>query len=406
MHKNWMIHGKPIAALLLCLAMILSFAGCANPDTRETTAATEEQYIVPATEAATEPATQAPTEPAADLVTDAYTDALDDGWQLCCYHIPQVNLNGKADALNAKIYDQMYSELQEYVYQSMKDYGYPDVSYMLYIWGQKDDLLSIVVQVNSSMVAWVDYYVFTISLETGEEVTADVLCAAYGLTEAGFQDLAKTTLQTYWDGRKETLIQNLGENYYQSLVDRTLEQENVASSIPYINADGELCMVANIYSPAGADSYLHLLNTASGAEEPRIECAETHVIEATEAAETEPAQTLETVSVTEEDILGEWVIDTEYTAAYSNVSMWDIYGSSFSGGENKMTFGADGAYQYYVGWCYGNGTFQIENGEIIAQLTDGDPIQGTLKLMVMKDGVLRIALDQYEDGTLVFWTKA
>lgn len=68
-----------------------------------------------------------------------------------------------------------------------------------------------------------------------------------------------------------------------------------------------------------------------------------------------------------------------------------------------MTFNADGSFSYYVAWCYGNGTFEVSDGSIIVNLSDGDPI--SIEFTVTTDGVIRIGVDQYLDGKLVFWVK-
>lgn len=111
-------------------------------------------------------------------------------------------------------------------------------------------------------------------------------------------------------------------------------------------------------------------------------------------------------TITEGDLLGEWVVDEEYTMAFNDMSMWDLYGTSFSDSGNKMTFASDGSFSYYVAWCYGNGSFELRSGEIAVNLDDAEPIQGAMRLKVMTDGVTRIALDQYGDGSLVFWVRS
>ncbi len=41
---------------------------------------------------------------------------------------------------------------------------------------------------------------------------------------------------------------------------KTISQENIEQSIPYINGEGDLCIVAKVYSLAGADYYWNNLN--------------------------------------------------------------------------------------------------------------------------------------------------
>lgn len=108
---------------------------------------------------------------------------------------------------------------------------------------------------------------------------------------------------------------------------------------------------------------------------------------------------------TVQDLIGDWEVDAEYTMDINNMSMWDFYGTSFSRSGNLMSFRSDGSYRYYVAWCYGNGTYELQNGAISINLSEGDPIEGVAKLIVTFDGKLRIGLDQLGDGKYVYWEK-
>lgn len=107
--------------------------------------------------------------------------------------------------------------------------------------------------------------------------------------------------------------------------------------------------------------------------------------------------------ITKQELIGDWEVDTDYTMNYNKMSMWDFYGTSFSHGGNKMTFNSNGTFSYYVAWCYGYGVFDVKEGSIILNLSDGDP--DSIELTVTSDEVIRIGLDQYLDGKLVFWVK-
>jgi hypothetical protein len=137
------------------------------------------------------------------------------------------------------------------------------------------------------MYSWTDFYVYTISVDTGEEISYMELLGAYDLSEADFYNLVKETLKKYWDSRKSDMISFVGEDYYHTLVERTIAEENVKNAIPYINSNGELCFVAYVYSAAGAEKYLHLLNTTGTADEGWIECTIDHFAEETQADNSE-----------------------------------------------------------------------------------------------------------------------
>ena len=86
------------------------------------------------------------------------------------------------------------------------------------------------------------------------------------------------------------------------------------------------------------------------------------------------------------------------------MSMTDLYGTSFSDSNPKMVFNDDGSFTYYAAWCYGNGNYSLNSETIRLDLYDGDPVQGTTELQVYSDGVKRIGLDQFNNGTIIFWT--
>lgn len=110
-------------------------------------------------------------------------------------------------------------------------------------------------------------------------------------------------------------------------------------------------------------------------------------------------------TITEQELIGEWVIDSEYTMEITGKSMKDLYGSAYKYG-NGMTFSSDGIFEYYAGFCYGKGTYNINGEKVVVNITEGESGLGEQKLLVIKDGVTRIAMDQYQDGDLVFWVKA
>lgn len=404
-----LLNGKKASLLLMCFAATLSAFGCEKKSTIETDPVVIETESLESSEAITY-------EYSSDLVTDAYWDTLYDSYfsqKILCYHIPQINKDGASVSdMNTKIYNQLNDILQKDVYTGMESENYfPQLSGMAYSWKQKDNLLSIIVETNQNSWAWTDYYVYNIFIDTGKEATIEKVAAMYDLSEEQYFDLAKTTLEKYLELLRNSLNASADDTIFNDIVERTLADENVRASIPYINSKGDLCIVANVYSLAGADSYFHLLNTSDGTEEARIECTIDHSNEITTAAdqttedyETEALADENQVSITQEELLGEWSLDTEYTMNYNNMSMTDLYGTSFSDSNPKMVFNDDGSFTYYAAWCYGNGNFALNGKTINLDLYDGDPIQGTTELQVYSDGVKRISLDQFNNGTIIFWT--
>lgn len=129
--------------------------------------------------------------------------------------------------------------------------------------------------------------------------------------------------------------------------------------------------------------------------------------ETADSPETEQTESIaenDTDTITEQDLIGEWTLDNEYTMEYTGKSLTYFYGTMLKYGYH-MTFGSDGSYEYGVSEYYGKGSFELRDGELYVDLTEGNPFEGKVKLFVMTDDVICIAMDQFGDGNLIFWIK-
>ena len=212
-----------------------------------------------------------------NLVSDAYADAFTDDYDCeYCFHIPQFNLYGDlAQQVNQTIYDRCYSILERDAYSCMDEYGYSELGEMLYCWGYQGDLASVVIETNASMWADTQYQVYSISTATGSEVSMDDLLAIYGMDRESFYDLVHSRLNQYWDEMR-IHRDNVGNDFFNDRVTRTLADENIRKAVPFINPDGGLSFVANIYSLAAGDCYWHLINAEGSLETVYMECTKDH----------------------------------------------------------------------------------------------------------------------------------
>ncbi len=406
----------------LLLAGCLASAGCGSQDNpakaaseTETAPVTE---TVPATDQAVTTETTAPeteTESAAmpddaDLVTDAYADsiAVESGGisELFCYHIPEIHLNGSLEAaVNARIYEEMKGILDDEVYSYDLEEGlYPLLAGMHYTWGRTSDALSVVVQ-TSLDYSWWGYYVYNISLDSGEMLSDQELLGLYGISEDEFHNQVRLELEAYIDSMFTP--DQIGEEVYQMIVQQTVAEENISGVRPYINPDGKLGYVANIYSPAGADSYYHLMNYDDGTEADRIECQADHSEDA-ESDQPEEQETAAAAAVPLESLTGTWEIDAEYTMEYNDTGMTTIFGTAYKYG-NQLNINGDGTLDYYVGVGYGGqGTYDFTDNVLHAEVTqyESDALE-SLELVPVSDeadeGLVR--LKTYIAGYDIFWKK-
>lgn len=205
------------------------------------------------------------------IVSDAYSAVISDDSlsKNYYYHIPQIKMRKNITSeVNEKIYRELKGILDDEVYFYINKGRHPSLSEMQYAFGKKDKMVSIIVKTMETNRYNPQYYVYNISSENGKELSVDELVGGYNMSIDAFYDLVKGTIKKYWDAQQSGLLNSgFSKTEYDKLVQRSLEDENIKKVNPYINSEGDLCVVAYIYSPAGAGGYFHILNTTNGTEE-------------------------------------------------------------------------------------------------------------------------------------------
>lgn len=193
-----------------------------------------------------------------DLVTDAYCEEF--GGRK--FNIPKINLSSDAVAdINAEIWTNLYDgvvvEILEWWNQGHYE-GYETITYDWYI---NNDILTLVVESHPVGWHWVDYYVYNVSISTGDRISLNELISMTGLSQAEYLDTVRQALgSTYFQG-KESYIEQVGyDNFFRTQLENTLSEDNIQSCVPYFNGDGQLCIIGAIYSLAAADFYYHEIN--------------------------------------------------------------------------------------------------------------------------------------------------
>ncbi len=181
-------------------------------------------------------------------VVDAYRDTA------FCYHIPKLVLSGdKASSFNKTMYSKLYGILEN-----------EELYWMRYTWGQKKNVVSIVVQAIEDGTEISNYYFFYASVADGKQTNAQALLDECGLSQQKFYQIAKTAMKAF--------LEDADSYLYERQKAKTLADSNVKLSQPYINSKGELCIVAHFYIDAGGGSDWQMINTVTGAQEPWLEC--------------------------------------------------------------------------------------------------------------------------------------
>lgn len=274
-------------AWLLFWVMILSiFAGCAPaehqptdppltepplPTMTDTIPATETEApttVPPATQPLeTEPLTE-PTiwlpEPIAivpwhrfPLVTDAYYLCLHNRDnkgvyidEYCHYHIPQISTDGMG-AVNTRMAEELYPRMEEVLISVAVSRRDAFFWHMAYLWGQKDDVVSILV--GSEYSHSLDYVVYNISLEEKTFVEDEVIYEAFGLTAESYRELLREKAgEAYLYNARNYPVFSVDKEPYASEYAETMSDEFLDQAMLYIGEDGSLCAVLRVRTTAGA----------------------------------------------------------------------------------------------------------------------------------------------------------
>lgn len=183
------------------------------------------------------------------------------------YCIPKINLPGKMmEVVNSEIYDALYPITQNSI-QEISEYEYPFTSAGIsYRWSMNKDVLSLVIcndRYPDSSGGY-EYMVYNVSIADGIILSKDEVVSKAGLSKSEYIEMVKLNLGSrYWMSwsRANENFDNLSfVEFYNSHLKSTISQTNIDESCPYMDKEGNLCVIAKIYSLAAADYYWHDLN--------------------------------------------------------------------------------------------------------------------------------------------------
>lgn len=156
-------------------------------------------------------------------------------------------------------------------------------------------------------------------------------------------------------------------------------------------------------TPNGTDTY-QLVSYSLSAESSKEHNAEAprESSAPTEAVPTEPSSSAIAVTITPQELVGNWNVDTQRTMDYNGKSMNFMFGKPYS---DSMSFDASGNFKYYITYYGGEGSYLILDNYIEYAITDWYDEQVTAQLEVLEiDGALYLV--QEVSGNKVFWEKA
>lgn len=197
------------------------------------------------------------------LVTDAYNENLY-GREVA---IPKINISSDTvKNINDEIWQEIYVDTVEICKESWAmNPGLAD--YIKYKWDLNGDTVSLVIESKPEDWAWWDFYVYNVSVSSGEVVSNEDIVSQAGFTWEDYQQKIRDAAGSYFASGfangGDTLKQSWFIEAYNNAIDSTLSQDNIDLARPYINSDGQLCVIVPVYSVAGANYYYRDLNLES-----------------------------------------------------------------------------------------------------------------------------------------------
>lgn len=175
------------------------------------------------------------------------------------YKLPKINMySSGVEKINNEIKTNIISKAKNGI-----EVGEPwSASYNWYV---NNNILSLVINMNYSGDVKA-YYVYNVNMKTGAICTNSELLSLKGLSESDFLNKAKIAYSKTFKEKYNTISSN--DKQYIELYNKTISSSNYSVNVPmFLNSNGELVVVGNIYSFAGAESYKHLITVTGVAGE-------------------------------------------------------------------------------------------------------------------------------------------
>lgn len=266
---------KKFAAILLLFALLLAMTACAGIDEPHTETETP-TTAAPATQepqtTTLPPTTEAPqpqTEPAPTEETEheiyvysIFSDNAEVDDVLCCFDIPSVWIDEEeVEDANALIWKELHDETYvPLVEEPMAEYGNIDIAGISYDYNYSHGILSVIAWYHGFYTSEQTYRVYNILASEKRLATRAEVLQAFGMTEEDYRVKAADIVGSYaWDSHQSALINasdrpDFAEEIYDC-IRKTVVEDNLFDTMPFVMDTGTLFILARIYTPAGAGYY-------------------------------------------------------------------------------------------------------------------------------------------------------
>lgn len=123
------------------------------------------------------------------------------------------------------------------------------ISYEAWIY---EDTLTLMIQ-DISDWGFSTYFAYTFRISDGELLEDDEMALRFDITEDALESAVRNALNEQYKNLYGS--GSTSNEYYQTQLDKTLSEENIDDVSYYLSQEGDLMVLATIYSLAGADAY-------------------------------------------------------------------------------------------------------------------------------------------------------
>ncbi len=182
-------------------------------------------------------------------VFDKEYDYFDEKTQV---EIPAFNINTEEiKELNSKI-EEEYQEIAE----ANEEFGSTEVTYEYYV---NDDIVSLVIKKSYLEASQETYEVYNVNQKTGTVLEKEDILTAKNITKDAYEAKIAEQISAKFDETTAAFKEMVG---YEDIKEKNNSKENCSleNTEIYINEEGKLSYIANVYSLAGAEKYQRIFD--------------------------------------------------------------------------------------------------------------------------------------------------
>lgn len=205
-----------------------------------------------------------------EQVTDAFCKLIKTDSGEFCFHIPKLDIDEEwVTDINKEIYDTLYDEYEKGVLAFENED--PAISSMEYEWAKKDDIISITVQIKNDFTDKYEFFVFNIDTGEKRKITSEELLSKLGLNSDEFYDKIKNFVKENGENEKDN-VRSDDSGRYEILLENSIRDSSIRDSLVFIDKDGAVCVIAEIFDALANDNVLKIISADNGTIKDYFKC--------------------------------------------------------------------------------------------------------------------------------------